>query len=323
MFTQQTLEYPERHSNMKLDFVIVGERRCGTTTLYHLLKAHPDIVMPEKSDINYFLESEIANSRTPVLDVFTEDEYWKNHSIDELQEILPADEGKCVGFKAPDTFYYAKAHDRLKKLAPAATKYIIILREPTERALSHYWLDRSKGRETLKPDEAFAKEETRMSESDYAKAHFSYRDRGFYAKSLRKWYETFSPESTLVVILDELKRNPHHEWECIQRFLCVNSVPYAAVPKSNQNVAMIVKSQFRKLESILKHYESWVFRLTAKIELSNEQKAVWRTKLRAPFFKKATNYTENPELRERLKNEYESCVEELESFLDKDLSSWK
>ena len=44
-------------------FIICGERRCGTTSLYTWMRAHPEVFLYPKADMDYFIEDEIARTR--------------------------------------------------------------------------------------------------------------------------------------------------------------------------------------------------------------------------------------------------------------------
>ena len=246
-----------------------------------------------------------------------------DHSQEGLLDIFDDKKQGILGFKAPDTFFYKKAHARLKKLVPTSTNFIVILWEPTSRALSHYWLDYAKGREPLSMEKAFNKEQERMEKSDYAKDHYSYKSRGFYHDNLKEWYKTFSKESTLVLILDDLKSQPEKEWKKIQAFLGVTKVPFQQVPKSNKNIAMIPRSSLASWKSLLVKYERLVFKFTGSLNLSNEEKIKWRKTLRYPFFKPIDTYNNNPSLRHNLLTAYLSDIEKLETLLNKDLNKWK
>lgn len=279
--------------------------------------------MPEKSDINYFIESQVAGNKRFFPGFFTEEDYWKDHSKEGLMSLFDAAGSGVLGLKAPDTFFYEKAHLRLQKLVSESTKYILILRNPTDRALSHYWLDCAKGREKEKISEALRQEEKRMEESDYAKDHFSYKSRGFYVQNLKKWHARFGKESTLILILDDLRHNPQSEWIKIQDFLGLNRCPYEEIPVSNQNIAMTMRDDLGSLKGLAEFYADLVFRVTARLKLSNEAKIVWRNRLRRPFFKSVRGYEIDPGIKEELKQMYEPAIKELEDYLGKDLTKWK
>ncbi|GAB5522692.1 MAG: hypothetical protein Roseis2KO_05640 [Roseivirga sp.] len=279
--------------------------------------------MPGKSDINYFIESQVSANKRFFPGFFTEEDYWKDHSKEGLMSLFDEAGSEVLGLKAPDTFFYEKAHSRLRELVSESTKYILILRSPTDRALSHYWLDYAKGREQEELSVALRQEEQRMRQSDFAKDHFSYKSRGFYAQSLKKWHARFGKESTLVLILDDLRNDPQSEWCKIQDFLGLTRHPYEDIPVSNQNIAMTMREGLGSLKGLAESYADMVFRITARLKLSNEAKIVWRNRLRKPFFKSVKGYETDPQVKKQLEEMYKPAIKELEDYLGRDLTKWK
>src|SRR6056297_3678088 len=110
----------------KPNFFVVGAARSGTTTLYYTLKKHPDVFIQPLKEINYFLSS---NRRT-----------W--------QEYLNLFEGvkneKIIGEISPKYLYY-KEVPKLIKRKINNPKILIQLRDPLERAISHYKLRKRSG----------------------------------------------------------------------------------------------------------------------------------------------------------------------------------
>lgn len=60
-------------------FLIAGERRCGTTSLYRWMQGHPKIYLHPITDINYFISNELTKSRT-----------WKNGKVDYQGDVVQA-----------------------------------------------------------------------------------------------------------------------------------------------------------------------------------------------------------------------------------------
>ncbi len=65
-------------------FIIGGERRSGSTTLYELLKRHSEIDMYHLSDMDYFIKSKLFSSKKWHVDFDTEEEWQKTHSKGEI-----------------------------------------------------------------------------------------------------------------------------------------------------------------------------------------------------------------------------------------------
>ena len=63
-------------------FIIAGERRCGTTSLYHAMTAHPDVWLHPRRELGYFVEEELREWRGRELDSLPEGEWERTHSAD-------------------------------------------------------------------------------------------------------------------------------------------------------------------------------------------------------------------------------------------------
>jgi len=122
------------------DFLIIGFPKCGTTSLYEYLLQHPDIHPPIGKEIDYFdrLYSRGRNwykVRFPT--VFKKNIFTKVLGRDFL-----------TGEATPRYMIHPHALNRIKKILPKA-KFIILLRNPIDRAFSHYNMNFRNGYENL------------------------------------------------------------------------------------------------------------------------------------------------------------------------------
>jgi len=204
-------------------FIIAGERRSGTSTLAKWIQVHPEIYLHPTVDRAYFLDDAIRG-RYEWLDGCVNPMDWKlNHSRTEYLSMFNNTPGNCkaIGEKSADYFFYNPCIKRISQNFPAI-KIIISLRNPIERAWSHYWNEVGKGRETLSFEEAINQEAGRISGSDYAKVHLSYVHRGMYDESLKQLYMNFSKEQVYIVILERLINKPVVELQKLYQFLGVD-----------------------------------------------------------------------------------------------------
>jgi len=126
------------------------------------------------------------------------------------------------------------APERIRKLVPN-TKVIALLRNPTERAISHYFHEKRKGRETLPIMEALQREEERLApvvaRKDYKNnlfIHCSYKSRGRYKEQLERYGKHFSNEQVLIIASEELFRTPEKTLKMVFEFIGVN--PNLSIP---------------------------------------------------------------------------------------------
>lgn len=221
------------------NFIIAGERRSGSTSLYHLLKKHPQIGMLDQADFDYFIEPELF-SRTPHKS--NETRNWdKTHSLDEYESYFKDCSG-VIGQKDADLLWWPDAHIRLKEYLPD-TKFIIVLRNPVERAASQYYNEWSKGRETMSFKEALHLEEERLT-TPWSRLHLVYKARGCYVESLRRFFENIPRERVKVVILEELNANKEKVLADVFEFLNVDVEAGLSIPSihTNKEAALVRKS---------------------------------------------------------------------------------
>lgn len=184
------------NTNIKVNFVIAGVQKGGTTTLYQYLKEHQDIFMGSKGP--HYFDNE-AN-------FYGITDYSKYHSL-----FSNAPKGiKLFGDATPIYTYWSEAPKRIWNYNQKM-KFIIVLRNPIERAYSQWNMQRSKGNENLSFWEAITTEETRSrSDLPLQCKRFSYIDRGFYTEQLRRIWRFFPREQTLIMKSQELN-NSHND----------------------------------------------------------------------------------------------------------------
>jgi len=205
-------------------FVIVGERKSGTTALCHWM-AHPDVYMHPREDMNYFIEDEILVTTT-WRDGPADPQRWeRTHSADQYASLFAeADHQRAIGEKSADLFFWRPAHERMVRLLPHA-KFIVLLRDPVKRAWSHYLdeLAKGDGREALPFDDALAAESDRSARSAYARLHLSYRARGYYDDVMRDFLVHVPRERLLVLTLEQMGAAPRETLQTVYRFIGVDA----------------------------------------------------------------------------------------------------
>jgi hypothetical protein len=145
---------------------------------------------------------------------------------------------------SPYMLFHPLAPVRAGADLPAKTRFIALLRDPVERAISHYWHERRLGRETEPLEVALALEDERLAgqtelvergEKSFQHRNRSYQARGLYADQLRRWFEAVGPDRILIVESEELFRRPEVasevlDWLGLERF----DVPFPAVNEARR-----------------------------------------------------------------------------------------
>jgi hypothetical protein len=188
---------PEHNPVTAPDFVIIGAQRAGTTSLHAYLSAHPQVRTPAKKELHY-----LTDRHERGLDWY----------LGQFPSAVPA--GSIVGEATPYALFHPLAPGRLKAIFPNV-KLIALLRNPVDRAYSHYLLERAQGFETLDFSAALDAEAERLAGEEFriiadpahvsrSHKHFSYLARGDYAPQLARWFSHFPREQILILRSEDL-----------------------------------------------------------------------------------------------------------------------
>lgn len=176
---------------MKVHFVVAGMQKSGTTTLHRLLAQHPHVhVAPIKGTHFFDTESHFAGD---------EIDYAAYHAF-----FSPTPSHRVIGEATPIYSFWEPSMRRIAAYNPWM-KVIVVLRNPIERAYSHWNFLTGKRIEHLGFEEALAAEEERTRASlPLQSRHFSYVARGFYTPQLERIASLFPAEQRLVLRMEEL-----------------------------------------------------------------------------------------------------------------------
>ncbi len=203
------------------DFIIIGAQKSGTTSLYHYLCQHPQIRPASKKQVHFF-----DGGILPGENNFKKGLHWyAQHFSDPVES-----QGRCItGEATPLYLYDPRVPRRMHSVLPEV-KLIAILRNPVERAISHFFHEQKIDKELLSIDEALSCEDERLAAdlfnrnfSGEAFRHFSYKKRGEYAEQLQRFYDLFPRENILVVCSEDLFNTPEMLLAEVFTFLDVES----------------------------------------------------------------------------------------------------
>ena len=306
----------------KLHFIIAGERRSGSSSVYEVLKNHPEISMFHLRDYDYFIEPELFENSPP--DWANIKSWQETHSAEEYQSLFSNLDGK-IGQKDADLLWWKPAHKRLAETIPDA-KFVFILRNPVQRAESQYFNELRKGRESLTFEEALDREKN-QSLSDWEKLHLQYRERGCYVNSLEHFYQYIDNDRVKVIILEDLYTN----WKDVMTELCdfleIDTIAGMALKPIHSNKEEL----FERNDFSNKSYVKWVFdvwdRLTEAfiVRVSNKSRVRVRMRktLRGFYYQsKRSEIQIRPEVYQELKTYYDPYNKKLEVLLGKKLKYW-
>jgi sulfotransferase family protein len=169
------------------EFLIIGGQRCGTTSLYRYLAAHPSVRPATGKELQFLSLYHRRGIR-----------WYRGH--------FPVRPPGTLSFEASPYYLFDPAvPPRAAALLPSSTRFVALLRDPVERAYSHYLHSRAYGVEPLSFADALDAEPARLASGGHrARRQFSYVARGRYAEQLTRWYSHIPRERLLVVRTEEL-----------------------------------------------------------------------------------------------------------------------
>jgi hypothetical protein len=311
------------------NFLIVGERRAGTSGLAAMLERHPQVFVHPKRDRGYFLNDEARRGRDYVRTYVGGKSWEETHSLKEYSEFFEAVgpiAQAAVGEKSADYFFSRGAPVRITRFL-SEVKFIVTLREPVARAWSHYWKEVAKGRERLSFDSALKAEADGRRKDPFARNHLSYLARGFYDESLKNWYQWIEPERILVTTLERRIADNDVEMRRILMFLGVNPMSIEDSPKNrNTGRALTPRTWIPDggFRSAVNSYGALVDRIAGRAFVKRQSLRRTVAQIaKAPLFEPANRRFMSARTRRYLEQIYAPHISALESLLGRELTEWK
>jgi hypothetical protein len=203
------------------DYLIVGTQRGGTTSLYKYLTQHPALSHALTKELRFF---DLNYDRGMAW-------YRSRFPSRRYKEFVKRTRGidLVVGEGSPDYMFHPLAPVRIARDLPSA-KLIVFLRNPVDRAWSHYWHQRSRGHEPLSFEEAIEREPDRLAGEvekmladeryvSYERHHHSYLARGVYVDQLIAWMDLFPSEQFLIERSEDFFDDPGLVFKRVLSFL--------------------------------------------------------------------------------------------------------
>ncbi len=235
------------------DFVIIGAKRGGTTSLYNYLLEHPSIqpLFPGRQHIKgvHYYDSNYARGLR----------WYRSHFPLEAggrQIMRPGLRPAIAGEASPYYLFHPLAAERLARDFPGV-RIIVNLRDPVERAYSHYKEATYVGRETLSFEAALDAEAERLrGEAERIAAgpgylsaaheHLSYLSQSRYLDMLPRWFSLFPREQFHITASEDFYADPERRVNEIWRFLGLEPRKLRSRTRHNQQVAPDIRPETRE-----------------------------------------------------------------------------
>ena len=205
------------------DFLIIGAQRSGTTSLYNYLCEHPAIAPALRKEIHFFDNN------------FKKGLPWYRSyfplNLEKRRALQDRGQGLLSGESTPYYLFHPTVPARVFASLPKV-KLIALLRNPIDRAYSHYQHEVNLGVEKAafedairKEKEALASEEQRLGTEkgyqSFAYQNYSYLSRGIYVDQIKAWRKYFNQESLLILKSEDFYANPRQAMKQVFSFLAL------------------------------------------------------------------------------------------------------
>jgi hypothetical protein len=200
------------------DFLIIGTIRGGTTTLYRLLAEHPCVIPAARKEVHFFDQH------------YDRGFNWYRlffPTASRVRRLQGRRGGRVLtGESSPSYLMNPVVPERVAQAVPDA-RLIVLLRNPADRAFSHYHFRRRCRNETNESLESCLLDDdrrvawTHQQLTDRGTALFTncYRWLGMYAVGLRRWFEVFPRNQVVVLRSEDLYADPKSQFEGVLDFL--------------------------------------------------------------------------------------------------------
>lgn len=212
------------------DFLIIGAARAGTTGLHRSLCSHPDVIPPFGKEPHFF--GQLYDRGT---------DWYRSHfpavvCPTRMQRLLRdgADRPLVTGEATPSYLADPRVPERVRSELPRV-RLLVVLREPVDRAHSHWRLRQGEDREERTFEEVVGPALERGGIDLTWNRRTPYLSWGVYVRHLERWLALFPRRQMHVVVSEELWRDPWEQHRRILEFLELRDDPLHVEPMSNHS----------------------------------------------------------------------------------------
>lgn len=319
MASDQLIHFP--------NFLVAGAAKCGTTSLYHYLRQHPDVYMSPIKEPNHFSTDIVPEhfsdeykvyERSKNLDIEKfvngdmKEEQWGAYVLKRehyLKLFRFAAGKKAIGEISNSYLYSSVAAANIHREFPDM-KIVMILRQPAERAYSHYLANLRDGRTTL-PFREEVEHDDAKSRHGWSISHL-YFELGLYAEQVKRFTSLFPKEHLRIFLFDDLKNDNKKLVRELFTFLDLRTdVPVNYDEKFNE-------ARIPKNPGLIK----FITQAGIKRKIYRALPEAWKKQVKDAFFKEGKVPKLSPADRQWMSARYHDDIRQLENIIQRDLSHW-
>ena len=292
------------------NFLCIGAPKSGTTSLFEILKQHPDIGLSSFKETHFF-DTDINWAKGK--------QWYSDNYFSSLET------KKRIGEFTPSYLSKKSCPKRIKDTLEDQVKFIVILRNPIDRAFSHYLHISRDEYEKLSFIDSLKMEEERLEKfteekDDLSYARFCYKESSMYASHLKNYFNIFNKDQFCIVLFEDFVKTPQ---TVIDRILIFLEVPTDVEMDVNLKINPASEARSVNLKKIMT--KKSIIRMLLKYlipSLSLRQRI--KNKIHERNNKEVLKPTLTTEDRLFCYNNYfKNDIIELENLLNIDLKNWK
>ena len=285
------------------NFIIVGAPKAGTTSLYHYLSEHPEVFMSEPKEVNFFSRKEIEAQGLYYADFKAKD----MESYEQLFDGVKHE--KAVGEGSVSYLFYPNTPQKIKDVLPDV-KIIILLRDPVERAFSHYLMDLRLGLVDMSLESIVSGE---VNNEKSRLFYQQYIELGLYYEQVKRYLNIFGKEQVKIYLQEDLRAKGNNVITDLYAFLGVDETYRPDMARQHNTFSMPKKNMIGNL------YTSNFMRVLVRNIVPDKLKNI----MKGFVFDNKPKPVLPPETKRKLQELYLGDIEKLEKLIDRDLSAWK
>ena len=228
------------------DFLVIGAKRCGTTSLFYHLPEHPCISKSPHDNMGFFNDN------------FHLGVNWYKSFFPTIftRNKIKSEFGNFLAFDVTTTYMEEESTANNVYQTKPNMKIIVILRNPVDRAYSQYRLNLREKAEKRSFEDAMEENMNELNKESHEryeiKPKFSaeennYLKKGLYAQQLRHWLNIFPMESMLILSMEEFESNQQAIYNKIFEFLNISQFEVKNTEKMEKGNYPQMKSETRSL----------------------------------------------------------------------------
>lgn len=275
----------------KPNLFIIGAAKSGTTSLHHALAGHPDIFMSDPKEPGFFV---------PELTYYPSDEAWYLSLFEDAGTLSYRGESSTHYTKLP---LYPGVPQRIAEFVDEPPRFIYLVRDPLDRAVSHYWHNVRKLQEHRSIGEALRDRIEYTAFSDYR-------------MQLEPYFEWFGRQDVLILTFEQLRDRPGEVLANTLEWLGVSALADITLGKKNQRPESFLGLRGRGALDRLARTRIWNALSPLVPQWIKEQGKNLSYRRADP------DVSEIERIKQELRPRMQDRVRDLEQFLDRTFPEW-